>query len=114
MWGGAATGFSLRIFRRFPSRLPMPELSSCAEAIKAALVRDGITGKDGPRLTTSNCLGPGGGGGNSRNLVLCPGNAYDRSPCGTGTSAKMACLYADGHLPAGKVWLQEGTFGNVL
>ena len=43
----------------------------------------------------------------SRNFVLCPGGAYDRSPCGTGTSAKLACLSAEGKLSPGQVWRQE-------
>ncbi len=46
-----------------------------------------------------------------RNFVLCPGKAYDRSPCGTGTSAKLACLAADGKLAAGATWIQEGILG---
>jgi 4-hydroxyproline epimerase len=46
--------------------------------------------------------------------VLCPGNAYDRSPCGTGTSAKVACLAADGKLAAGTVWRQESIIGSVF
>jgi 4-hydroxyproline epimerase len=50
----------------------------------------------------------------ARNFVLCPGKAYDRSPCGTGTSAKLACLYADGKLRAGKVWRQESITGSVF
>ncbi len=53
-------------------------------------------------------------GAHSRNFVLCPGKAYDRSPCGTGTSAKMACLYADGKLRAGEVWRQESIVGSVF
>ena len=48
---------------------------------------------------------------NSRNFVLCPGKAYDRSPCGTGTSAKLACLAADGELAPGEPWIQEGILG---
>jgi 4-hydroxyproline epimerase len=44
--------------------------------------------------------------------VLCPGRAYDRSPCGTGTSAKLACLAADGHLAAGATWIQESVIGS--
>jgi 4-hydroxyproline epimerase len=48
---------------------------------------------------------------NSRNFVLCPGKAYDRSPCGTGTSAKLACLAADGDLAPGKAWVQESILG---
>ena len=50
----------------------------------------------------------------SKNFVLCPGMAYDRSPCGTGTSAKLACLYADGKLAAGEVWRQESIIGTVF
>jgi 4-hydroxyproline epimerase len=50
----------------------------------------------------------------SRNFVLCPGKEYDRSPCGTGTSAKVACLYADGKLREGEVWRQESIIGTVF
>ncbi len=50
----------------------------------------------------------------SRNFVLCPGKVYDRSPCGTGTSAKMACLVADGKLKPGELWRQEGILGSVF
>jgi 4-hydroxyproline epimerase len=51
------------------------------------------------------------GGADSRNFVLCPGGAYDRSPCGTGTSAKLACLAAEGALPPGAPWIQESVVG---
>jgi len=50
----------------------------------------------------------------SRNFVLCPGKAYDRSACGTGTSAKLACLFADGKLKPGEVWRQESITGSVF
>ena len=50
----------------------------------------------------------------SRNFVLCPGGAYDRSPCGTGTSAKLACLSADGKLSPGQIWRQESVIGTVF
>jgi 4-hydroxyproline epimerase len=50
----------------------------------------------------------------SRNFVLCPGGEYDRSPCGTGTSAKLACLAADGLLAPGSVWRQESVLGTVF
>ena len=53
-------------------------------------------------------------GGDSRNFVLCPGRAYDRSPCGTGTSAKLACLAADGMLKEGAEWLQESFIGSTF
>jgi 4-hydroxyproline epimerase len=51
---------------------------------------------------------------NSRNFVLCPGKAYDRSPCGTGTSAKLACLATDGKLPEGGAWVQESILGSTF
>lgn len=51
-------------------------------------------------------------GAHSRNFVLCPGKAYDRSPCGTGTSAKLACLAADGKLREGESWIQESVIGS--
>jgi 4-hydroxyproline epimerase len=51
---------------------------------------------------------------NSKNFVLCPGKAYDRSPCGTGTSAKIACLQADGKLKEGEIWRQESIIGSIF
>ena len=57
---------------------------------------------------------PGDPANHSRNFVLCPGKAYDRSPCGTGTSAKLACLAADGKLAPGEVWRQESVIGSVF
>jgi len=53
-------------------------------------------------------------GAQSRNFVLCPGKAYDRSPCGTGTSAKLACLCADGKLKSGETWRQESIVGSCF
>jgi len=53
-------------------------------------------------------------GAHSRNFVLCPGKAYDRSPCGTGTSAKLACLAADGKLAEGEEWVQESIIGSTF
>jgi proline racemase len=53
-------------------------------------------------------------GAHGRNFVLCPGKAYDRSPCGTGTSAKLACLAADGKLEEGRDWIQESLIGSTF
>jgi proline racemase len=53
-------------------------------------------------------------GANSRNYVLCPGKAYDRSPCGTGTSAKLSCLAADGKLAEDATWIQESIIGSTF
>jgi 4-hydroxyproline epimerase len=75
--------------------------------IKEALVREGIAGIDHIELFGP----PSSPEADGKNFVLCPGNAYDRSPCGTGTSAKLACLHADGKLAPGQVWTQEGILG---
>jgi 4-hydroxyproline epimerase len=50
----------------------------------------------------------------SRNFVLCPGGQYDRSPCGTGTSAKLAWLHALGKLKDGEIYRQESVTGSVF
>lgn len=66
---------------------------------------------DAPRVDHVELFAPGDGDVDSRNFVLCPGGAYDRSPCGTGTSAKLACLAADGELDEGRPWVQESIIG---
>jgi len=50
----------------------------------------------------------------SKSFVLCPGKAYDRSPCGTGTSAKLACLYSDGKLKENQIWKQQSVVGSIF
>src|SRR5262249_37060949 len=75
----------------------------------------GITGAGGAEIDHIELFGPPRVPANSsRNFVLCPGKAYDRSPCGTGTSAKLACLVADGKLWEGDVWRQESILGGGL
>lgn len=81
--------------------------------IRQALTRQGITGRGGQEIDHVELFGPSPNA-DSRNFVLCPGKAYDRSPCGTGTSAKLACLYADGLLREGQVWRQESIIGSVF
>lgn len=83
--------------------------------IREALVREGVTGEDGAEIDHVELFGPPVDPANdSRNFVLCPGKAYDRSPCGTGTSAKLACLAAAGELAEGDVWRQESLVGSVF
>jgi 4-hydroxyproline epimerase len=83
--------------------------------IRRALVQQGITGAGGAEIDHIELFGPPRDAANhSRNFVLCPGGAYDRSPCGTGTSAKIACLAADGKLKPGDVWRQESILGSVF
>jgi 4-hydroxyproline epimerase len=84
-------------------------------AIRRALADAGITGADGAEIDHVELFTEARDPGNdSRNFVLCPGKAYDRSPCGTGTSAKMACLAAEGDLKPGEVWRQEGILDTVF
>jgi len=83
--------------------------------IRKALAANGITGDDGGEIDHVELFGtPTVAGASSKNFVLCPGRAYDRSPCGTGTSAKIACLVADGKLHDGDVWVQESLVGGVF
>lgn len=88
------------------------ELTRFAAAIRSALTVQGITGAGGEEIDHVELSAPSpAAGAGGRNFVLCPGLAYDRSPCGTGTSAKLACLAADGHLAPGEIWSQEGILG---
>ena len=90
-------------------------LTEFSWAIRQALATQGITGASGAEIDHVELFGPPlNSGADSMNFVLCPGKAYDRSPCGTGTSAKMACLYADGKLAPGRIWRQAGILGTVF
>ena len=91
------------------------ELSELTLRIRDALAKNGITGADGGEIDHIELFGPPThADADSRNFVMCPGGAYDRSPCGTGTSAKLACLAADGKLAAGAVWRQESIVGSIF
>jgi 4-hydroxyproline epimerase len=91
------------------------ELTHFTWAIRQALKKNGITGADGHEIDHIELFGPSSKSGvDSKNFVLCPGKAYDRSPCGTGTSAKLACLFADGKLKPGGVWRQESIVGSLF
>jgi 4-hydroxyproline epimerase len=92
------------------------ELTAVSLRIRAALGRRGLRGDDGGEIDHVELFGPPSdpAAADSRNFVLCPGGAYDRSPCGTGTSAKVACLVADGKLAPGRVWRQESVVGSVF
>ncbi|QDS88431.1 4-hydroxyproline epimerase [Rosistilla ulvae] len=88
-------------------------LSDIALRIRKALVAANITGADGAEIDHIELFGPPSvSDAHSRNFVLCPGGAYDRSPCGTGTSAKLACLAADGKLAPEVPWIQESIIGS--
>lgn len=86
-------------------------LTEYTSAILDALAAQCITGRNGEPIDHIELFSPADAPYDSTNFVLCPGKAYDRSPCGTGTSAKLACLYADGKLAPGEVWKQRGILG---
>ena len=88
-------------------------LTDFSARIRAALRSNNITGDDGAEIDHIEIFAPSADA-DSRNFVLCPGIEYDRSPCGTGTSAKLACLYADGKLGIGDVWRQESITGTIF
>jgi 4-hydroxyproline epimerase len=91
------------------------ELAEWSWRIRQALVRNGVTGAGGQEIDHIELFGPADQEkADSKNFVLCPGRAYDRSPCGTGTSAKLACLAADGKLQPGRPWRQESIAGSVF
>ncbi len=112
-WGGnwfflvSEHGFELRADR-------IDVLTAFAARVAEALEQDGIRGDDGAVIDHIELFGPSRNGYDSRSFVLCPGKAYDRSPCGTGTSAKLACLAADGKLGEGALWRQESIIGSVF
>jgi 4-hydroxyproline epimerase len=91
------------------------KLIAVTTAIRRALQEEGIGGQNGELIDHIEFFSPPMNSENSsRNFVLCPGASFDRSPCGTGTSAKMACLHAEGKFAAGQVWRQEGILGTVF
>ena len=93
-------------------------LADYAGAVRRALDAQDVRGDDGARVDHVELFAADAGDSadraDSRNFVLCPGGAYDRSPCGTGTSAKIACLAADGKLAPGEVWRQASIVGSVF
>lgn len=88
-------------------------LGAFADAVRQALQVQGVRGDDGGVIDHIELFGDDPDA-DSRNFVLCPGGAYDRSPCGTGTSAKLACLAADGKLQPGALWRQASIIGSVF
>jgi len=100
-------------------RLPVdptaiPALTARAWSIRRGLEARGITGDGGETIDHVVLLGPPREPGNDgRAFVLCPDGAFDRSPCGTGTSALVGCLFEDGLLPEGRTWRQESVLGGV-
>lgn len=97
-----------------PSRVD--ELADWTWRVRRALENAGITGEEGAEIDHLEIFGEPTSPevADSQSFVLCPGRAYDRSPCGTGTSAKLACLAADGKLDEGDIWKQQSIIGSVF
>jgi proline racemase len=113
-WGG--NWFFLSEFAPLPlTAANIAELTRVTMRIRDALRAAGVTGADGADIDHIELFGPPTNpGADSRNFVLCPGAAYDRSPCGTGTSAKLAVLHAHGKLAFGQRWTQESITGSTF
>jgi 4-hydroxyproline epimerase len=108
-WGG--NWFYLVDWVHTPLRLPNTEIL----VDQAWRIRQALNAQGHPDVDHVELVGPPAVAGSSaRNFVLCPGKAYDRSPCGTGTSAKLACLATDGKLAEGEPWLQESILGSTF
>jgi 4-hydroxyproline epimerase len=93
----------------------LTRLTAMARAIRSALAQAGTVGAGGAAIDHVELFGaPSGPHADSRNFVLCPSGTYDRSPCGTGTSAKLAVLHARGQLSLGERWRQESVTGGMF
>ena len=91
------------------------ELTQASWNIRQALQKMGITGAEGALIDHVELFGPPSkSNADSKNFVLCPGKAYDRSPCGTGTSAKVSCLAADGKLKPGQILRQASILDSIF
>jgi len=111
-WGG--NWFFLAKDTPYPIKLANERaLTDAALKLQLALRDQGITGQDGGEIDHIEFFSEAqSADGNSRSFVLCPGGAYDRSPCGTGTSAKIACLAEAGVLAPDTDWVQESVIGS--
>ena len=111
-WGG--NWFFLCKTSPFPINLDNERLlTDAALKVQNALWNQGITGRDDGEIDHVEFFAAAeASDADSRNFVLCPGGAYDRSPCGTGTSAKLACLADDGVLAPETDWVQESVIGS--
>lgn len=113
-WGGNWF-FLCEIAGLEPAMSRLDELTAAAIRVRRALEAAGVTGDAGAEIDHVELFGPPSrADADSRNFVLCPGLAYDRSPCGTGTSAKLAVLAERGKLGEGERWRQESVTGSLF
>ena len=113
-WGGSWY-FLVSDHRQEISAGNVERLTEVARALRRALARDKVYGPRGEEITDVALFGPPQRrDANSKNFVLRSGKSYRRSPSGTATSAKLACLYADGSLAEGQMWRQESIIGTIF
>lgn len=114
-WGG---NWFFQVTDESPIELSLnklDELTNFTWQVRLALESNGITGEKQGHIDHIELFSaPRNPRAASRNFVLCPGKSYDRSPCGTGTSAKMACLFTDGKLRENQPWIQESITGSIF
>ena len=111
-WGG--NWFFLIKKHSFELKLEnLNQLTNFATEVRKTLSVNGLTGENGQEIDHIELFSPTENA-DSKNFVLCPGHEYDRSPCGTGTSAKLACLFEDGKLNENETWKQESIIGSVF
>ena len=91
----------------------LQQLTEFTTKVRVTFSKNGFTGENGQEIDHIEIFSKTKNA-DSRNFVLCPGIEYDRSPCGTGTSAKLACLYEDGKLKEGEIWRQESIIGSMF
>ena len=113
-WGG--NWFFLAHLERVDIALSnLDELNRITQGIRSAIDQAGLIPVEDRKLIHVEIFGPPSrADADSRNFVLCPGGEYDRSPCGTGTSAKLAVLVERGELEIGQPWRQESITGTVF
>lgn len=113
-WGGSWF-FLVNDHREELNPTRVGRLTEVARTIRRALAREGITGENGEEIDNVALFGaPHRNDANSKNFVLRSGKSYGRSPCGTATSAKLACLFEDGAIVEGQIWRQESIVGTIF
>ncbi len=88
-------------------------LTDFAWRVREQLTANGVVGAGGAEIDHVELFAPSSEA-DGKSFVLCPGKAYDRSPCGTGTSANLACLYGDGKIVEGQIWKQQSVVGSIF
>lgn len=114
-WGGNWF-FLIKNHEQILSQNNTAQLINYSSKVLTALTEKNITGANGEPIDHVELFASPNDTSvaDSQNFVLCPGHEYDRSPCGTGTSAKLACLYQDGEIKPNQIWKQQSIIGSIF